>query len=207
LESTRRGKVTIEEEAQALDNYLTLEKLRFKDGLEFSIDVDEIIDGFDTEIPAMLIQPFVENAVKHGFAVDDNAAKISVQFKYVVGNFKSGETYTGTKITDFLLIEIKDNGKGIDRNIPNINAQNFIENPNPTTKSPTSDPKNPKYTEGSHFQEKTGVGIALSRQRLALHNGGKTSDDLKIDSIIGEEGQVLGTVVLIKIRVSNELDA
>jgi ligand-binding sensor domain-containing protein/signal transduction histidine kinase len=183
LESTRRGKVTIDEEAQALDNYLTLEKLRFKDGLEFSVDVDEAIDGFDTEIPAMLIQPFVENAVKHGFTMDDKAAKITVN---VVGNFSS-ETHAGTKVSDYIRIEIRDNGKGIDR----VAMQQKV-----------SQPLELSNTEGSPFQEKTGVGIALSRQRLVLHNGENTPDDLKIETIMGANEQVLGTCVVIRIKIS-----
>jgi hypothetical protein len=199
LESTRRGKVTIDEEAQALDNYLTLEKLRFKDGLEFSVEVDEAIDGFDTEIPAMLIQPFVENAVKHGFTMDDKAAKITVN---VVGNFSSRETHAGTKVPDYISIEIRDNGKGIDRNFSNLDAEKLSESLKKITNAPTSDIPNPKYTEGSPFQEKTGVGIALSRQRLALHNAENTPDDLKIETMMGENEQVLGTCVVIRIKIS-----
>jgi hypothetical protein len=196
LESTRRGIVTIDQEATALDNYLTLEKLRFKEGLEFSIDVDEKIDGFDTEIPAMLIQPFVENAVKHGFSIDEKSAKISVRFN-VVRHFSSRETNAGTKVPDYIFVEIKDNGKGIDRNILETKLQTALQ-------IPTSDIQNPKNTEGGQFQEKTGVGIALSRQRLALHNGGNALDDLRIETLMGESGQILGTIVLIKIRLNNE---
>ena len=65
-----------------------------------------------------------------------------------------------------------------------------------------SQPLELSNTEGSHFQEKTGVGIALSRQRLALHNGENTPDDLKIETMMGENEEVLGTCVVIRIKIS-----
>ena len=102
LESTRRGKVTIKEEVEALTHYLTLEKLRFKEYLVFSIVTDNNIDAYNTEIPAMLIQPFIENALKHGFESIDRQAEIKVHFAMQ---------------DSFLYVEIRDNGKGINENL------------------------------------------------------------------------------------------
>jgi two-component system, LytTR family, sensor kinase len=161
LESTRRGKITIDEEVQALKHYLSLEKLRFKDDLNYRIDIDSPIDTHDTEIPAMLIQPFVENALKHGLSTEQTAALISVHFKQT--------------IRDFLIVDIKDNGKGVNEKA-----------------------KNTENTEGV---TKTGVGIALSRKRLALLNGREDSRDLVIDPILNEEGKNVGTCVRMTILI------
>lgn len=166
LESTRRGKVTIDEEVEALTNYLILEKLRFKEDLDFTIHVDEAVDSFNTEIPAMLIQPFVENALKHGFDSSTKAAKILIFF-----DIKN----------DFFSVKIQDNGKGIDMNTPQ-KTSNF------------------KYTGGGENREKTGVGIELSRQRLALHNGQNTKENLHIKPLLSDSKGVLGTEVQLKIR-------
>ena len=46
-----------------IELYLTLEKLRFKKDLEYSIEINEVEDIM---IPPMLIQPFIENAIEHG---------------------------------------------------------------------------------------------------------------------------------------------
>ena len=161
LESTRRGKITIAEEVQALTHYLSLEKLRFKAGLNYTIDIDNHIDTHDIEIPAMLIQPFVENALKHGLSTEQTAAHISVHFKQTIPNF--------------LIINIKDNGKGVDEN-----------------------EKKEANTEGV---TKTGVGIALSRKRLALLNGREDSRDLVIEPILDAGGKNVGTCVRMTILI------
>ena len=160
LESTRRGKISVLEEAQTLEHYLTLEKLRFKEGLKYSISIDTNIDTFDTELPAMLIQPFVENALKHGLSTEQSA-QINIQFRKL-------NTY-------FLVIEITDNGKGFDTNC---------------SKSDN--------TEGG----KSRVGIALSRQRLALLNGREDKNDLKIVPLFDKTGEIKGTQVKMTVKVS-----
>jgi ligand-binding sensor domain-containing protein len=177
LESTRRGKVTVEEEVQALTNYLTLEKLRFKEDLTFSIVTNSAVDAYSIEIPAMLIQPFVENALKHGFDSSKKMAEINVFFE--VKN-------------DFLNVEIRDNGKGFNFGGQMSDVGVIL---------PKSEIRNPKYTEGGHIREKTGVGIHLSQQRLALHNGRTDQKDLQIETILAENKSVLGTSVRLKIRL------
>ena len=66
LDSTRREAVKLGEEIGAVRSYLEIERARFEDRLGYSIDVaDELLDVL---VPPMLIQPLVENAVKHGIA-------------------------------------------------------------------------------------------------------------------------------------------
>lgn len=57
---------TILDEVKLLEDYLTMEQLRF--GFQYGIVVDETIDQAQTIIPSMLLQPLIENAVKHGIA-------------------------------------------------------------------------------------------------------------------------------------------
>ncbi len=59
--------IPVKEEADYLSLYLQLEKLRFKDNMNYTIYVE---DGVNTKafLPAMLVQPYVENALKHGIA-------------------------------------------------------------------------------------------------------------------------------------------
>jgi LytS/YehU family sensor histidine kinase len=66
LENSRSEKVTLQNELEALRLYLEMEAMRFKDKLRFSLDTDPEIDLDFTEIPPLLIQPYVENAIWHG---------------------------------------------------------------------------------------------------------------------------------------------
>jgi len=61
-----RPLITISQEVSYLTNYLALEKLRFKDKMDFSVDVDPDIDVHMVYIPPMLIQPYAENSMRHG---------------------------------------------------------------------------------------------------------------------------------------------
>ena len=68
--------IDIEDEIELLEIYLELEKLRFKDDFEYSINCD--FD--DTQVPPMLVQPFVENAIKHGLLHKDGLKKLEITF-------------------------------------------------------------------------------------------------------------------------------
>jgi two-component system LytT family sensor kinase len=66
LEAGGRGPVRLEQELEFTRKYLGLERLRFGDRLEYSIDADA--STREAEVPALLLQPLVENAVQHGVA-------------------------------------------------------------------------------------------------------------------------------------------
>ncbi|RBW61335.1 hypothetical protein DS884_03225 [Tenacibaculum sp. E3R01] len=64
LQMSEKSFVYFEEELSLLKKYLELEKLRFRDNFEYKIKGIENIE--DIKIPSMIIQPFVENSIKHG---------------------------------------------------------------------------------------------------------------------------------------------
>lgn len=66
LDNSRKKWVAVKDEIELLGLYLHLEKLRFKDKFDYHIIIDKAIDETSVRIPAMLIQPFVENAIHHG---------------------------------------------------------------------------------------------------------------------------------------------
>lgn len=66
LEHSSKGEITLKEEIDCLNIYLELEKLRFEEKLIYQIKTNDTIDVYDLKIPTMLIQPYVENALKHG---------------------------------------------------------------------------------------------------------------------------------------------
>lgn len=99
LENSDKDLIPLDEEIEILDNYLRLQNLNTEPGFSYEIKVDPMLEPENTEIPAMLLQPFVENAVLHG--VKDLAdGKIKIEFK---------------QETDGLHIFIADNGRGTDQ--------------------------------------------------------------------------------------------
>jgi streptogramin lyase len=66
LEHSQLENVTVSEEFHALKLYLELEKVRFEDTLNYRVTIEEGIDIETIKIPTFLIQPYVENAIKHG---------------------------------------------------------------------------------------------------------------------------------------------
>ncbi|MCB0430349.1 MAG: histidine kinase [Flavobacteriales bacterium] len=78
LSNSERSQVTIQEELNALQLYLELEVLRFEDKFSFSITVDPEIDTEYYEIPPLLLQPFVENAILHGLGPIAKGGKLEV---------------------------------------------------------------------------------------------------------------------------------
>lgn len=97
LESTYNEMNTIEEEVDYLHNYLELQKLRYPDKFEYHINVNETIETNETYIPAMIIQPFIENSIEHGLNTSIETGIIELDI---------------TIENNHLMFQIKDNGSG-----------------------------------------------------------------------------------------------
>jgi len=95
LESSVEDLKTLDQEISLLQNYLNLQQVRFDHSFQYSFDVKTDSDPENIFFPAMLLQPFVENAVEHG--VNKGADMISFSIK---------------QNQDRLLIRIHDNGPG-----------------------------------------------------------------------------------------------
>lgn len=81
LNHSQLKSVSIQEEVEALALYLELEKLRFEESLTYEIKVDPAIDTHLISIPTLLIQPYVENALKHGLLHKRGDRILSVSFE------------------------------------------------------------------------------------------------------------------------------
>ncbi|MCX6319131.1 MAG: histidine kinase [Bacteroidetes bacterium] len=66
IDNSDAAVISLEEEVKYLDNYLQLEKLRFSDKFDYTIDATTISNHKNIFVPAMLLQPYVENAIRHG---------------------------------------------------------------------------------------------------------------------------------------------
>lgn len=86
---------TVKEEVLMVENYLEIEKIRFGDRLKFTLDIDETLEN--EEIPMYILQPLVENAIKHGISEIRGEGLITLEIK---------------KELDTLYINVRDNGPG-----------------------------------------------------------------------------------------------
>ena len=98
LEQNRKDFIEIAEEVTSLNNYIQLQQMRYAGVFDYQIDVDQQLDLNETLIPPMLIQPFVENAIEHGFRNIAYKGLLLISFKVK---------------DDLLLIEVDDNGSGL----------------------------------------------------------------------------------------------
>jgi ligand-binding sensor domain-containing protein len=96
MQYSRRTFISLDEEMEYLSNYLQLEHLRFKDKLDYELNIEQGLSR-NMLLPAMLLQPYVENALKHGIGAREKGGKISILFRAE---------------QDQLEIQIRDNGSG-----------------------------------------------------------------------------------------------
>jgi LytS/YehU family sensor histidine kinase len=77
LRASDRPTVTLAEEIDSVGTYLEIERARFRDRLVVEIDVPRLYDG--VRVPSLLLQPLVENAIKHGAGRKQGVCRISIR--------------------------------------------------------------------------------------------------------------------------------
>jgi tetratricopeptide (TPR) repeat protein len=105
LKNSNKELITLEEELETLKNYIEIEKMRKRDCFQYALEVDENIETCFVYVPPIFLQPFVENAIQHGFAKKDcTQGLISIKIKQKPKS---------------ILINITDNGQGINASLKN----------------------------------------------------------------------------------------
>ncbi|HAA15391.1 MAG TPA: hypothetical protein DCE41_28315 [Cytophagales bacterium] len=97
LENSREEFITLAEEIEMLENYLSVQQLRFDDKFTYSIEVDNELTPEATKLPPMFSQPFIENSLEHGLFKKENN-HIWVRFRPEDG---------------MLTLEVEDTGTGL----------------------------------------------------------------------------------------------
>ena len=105
LNNSNKDQTSLDKEILTLDTYLKLEQLRF--GFKYEINIDKEINIYETEIPSLLLQPLVENAVKHGVSALQDKGLVSINFAKQQNN---------------MIVAITDNGEGF---LANVNSDGF----------------------------------------------------------------------------------
>lgn len=111
LDSSHRkdGMVALGDELERLQLYLDLESMRFQNKINYTIDIDEQVEVELLKVPAMFLQPFVENSIIHGILPLKN---------------RQGQiTIAITDHLEHIRIEIRDNGVGIEQSVKEKHMQ------------------------------------------------------------------------------------
>ncbi|MCW3072477.1 MAG: hypothetical protein JWO44_2367 [Bacteroidetes bacterium] len=86
LDNSRNTVITLEEEVNTLENYLLIEKFCNGDRFDYKISVDPAIEKDYIKIPPMLLQPFVENAIKHGLKYMEGEKRGLIEVEFIEKN-------------------------------------------------------------------------------------------------------------------------
>ena len=101
LENSEEDFIPLEKEIELLELYTKLEHFRFQDKFDYSIEVDPEIKIEEFQIPPMLLQPYIENAVWHGLRYKEEKGWLQIDISYINRNE--------------IAITISDNGIGRER--------------------------------------------------------------------------------------------
>ena len=97
LENSVNTQVALADEITLLKHYIELEQLRYNHTFKYDIHIERSVDIYDTEIPFLLIQPYVENALAHGLRHKPNEGKLTIELN---------------QFDSHLLCAVEDNGVG-----------------------------------------------------------------------------------------------
>lgn len=109
LDSSQANFASLHEELERLTLYLQLEHMRFTDRFEYFIEIDDSIDTHSVQVPAMLLQPFLENSIWHGILPKEEVGHLFVKI----------EPHDATSFR----VSIIDDGIGIDTSLRNKGEQ------------------------------------------------------------------------------------
>jgi len=98
LDNSKKQHITLEKELETIKLYMELEAFRFSNKFSFEIEVSDKVEESFVRIPPLILQPFVENSILHGFkGIEHGEGKININVS------RNG---------DFVICEITDNGVG-----------------------------------------------------------------------------------------------
>ena len=102
LENIKKDMVSLSVELEMVTNYLELERFRYDNNFSYKLSLPENYSAQNIKVPPMILQPLVENSIKHGFSgMKKGNGRIDIVIQ---------------AMGDKLQILIRDNGKGFDQN-------------------------------------------------------------------------------------------
>jgi two-component system LytT family sensor kinase len=147
------ARVSLQEEIEFLQKYLEIEQTRFQDRLKVTYDIDP--DTLDAEVPRLILQPLVENAIKHGVSPRTGPGSIRI---------------ASTRDSDALWLEVHDDGVGLtDGALARLNGGVGLSNTRARLECLYGDAQALEFSEGH-----TGLAVRL---RIPFHRAPSGSDE------------------------------
>ncbi|MFO7613581.1 MAG: hypothetical protein R6W71_02980, partial [Bacteroidales bacterium] len=167
--------VPLEEEISSIENYLALQKVRYRDMFDYTVEVDEEIDTETARIPPMLAQPFIENAIEHGILHKGSKGRIKVRIRRSGEQAIGRSDQTNGRSGDRVILEVEDDGVGREK------AQEILQKQDKDHKS---------------------LATAITMERIAILNRKlKRKITLEIIDLKDEQGEAKGTRVVFGVPV------
>jgi tetratricopeptide (TPR) repeat protein len=169
LDSSIEEIVPLAEELKTIENYLELQKVRYADKFDYTIDIDPGIDIESVMVPPMLAQPFIENAIEHGIKHKEGKGRIAIRIR------RSGDQTIGRgdqangRADEQAIFEVEDNGIGRERS---------------------------RYLLLQQGGDHKSLATVITRERIAaLNRKSKKKITLEIVDLTDDLGQASGTLV------------
>lgn len=112
LEQSQKDFIPLQQELEMIKLYINLEHDRFKDKFDFKLDIDPELDEDSLQIPPMLIQPYIENAIWHGLRYKEEKGLLTVGYKLTESS---------------ILVRVEDDGIGREKS-KQIKTKNQLKN-------------------------------------------------------------------------------
>lgn len=169
--------VSIKDEVDHIENYLTIQKMRYQDMLDFSIEVDREILGL--LVPKVILQPLVENAIYHGIKNQEGGGCVTV------GGHREGED---------IVLTVTDDGVGI---VPE-RMEKVLQGVSPAAARGSEEVGRGELRRGLRQlpRRRTKVGVYNVHERIRLYFGDGYGLTFR-----PEEGASGGTVVEVRLPV------
>jgi tetratricopeptide (TPR) repeat protein len=161
LQSSSHKYIPLHDELETLKLYIGMESVRFRNHFSYSIHCHPSVEIEMMQIPPMLLQPFVENAIWHGLMHRTGGGKLTIDIEEQGG---------------VLLCSIEDNGIGRRR---------------------AAELK----SKSASFKKSMGVEITANRLQMLYNATGSGANALKIVDLEDENGEPLGTKVILRIPI------
>ncbi|MFO7615606.1 MAG: histidine kinase, partial [Bacteroidales bacterium] len=175
LYSSSNETIGLDTEIKTIESYLALQKMRYNDKFDYEIDIDPGLDPENLEIPVMLLQPFIENAIEHGIKHKKGKGRIEIRIKPSGEQSIGRSDQTNGRSGDRVILEVEDDGVGREK------AQELLHQRDKNHKS---------------------LATAITRERIAILNRKlKRKITLEIIDLKDELGEAKGTRVVFGVPV------
>ncbi len=158
LDNSQLHEISLQDELKVMQLYLEVENMRLDHIIALEISIDPDINTSQIKLPPLVLQPFIENAIWHGLALINKDKKITIRVQK----------------TDFLLIQIEDNGIGREKAAINKAAK---------------------------LVEKESLGIELTKQRLEAYTEHLSQKVSILFEDLYSNNKASGTRVIIRIPI------